>query len=98
MHLQFLGRVSLFLFFFSLPALMQPLDPASCFTASLNQSIPNSARDKLAESILIAAKNSAKTTQAAMFVRQNPPPGDRRNTPNLKAISIAPFDEATCRP
>ena len=53
MHLQFLGRVSLFLFFFSLPALMQPLDPASCSTASLNQPILNTAQYKLAESILI---------------------------------------------
>jgi hypothetical protein len=75
MHLQFLGRVSLFLFFFSLPALMQPLDPASCSTGSLNQPIPNSARDQLAESILNAAKNSSQTTQAAMFGLTKPTPG-----------------------
>ncbi len=98
MHLQFLGRVSLFLFFFSLPALMQPLDPASCSTASLNPFIPDSARDKLAESILNAAKNSAKTTQAAMFVGPDKPQGDRRDATDLSAISIAHFPRATCRP
>lgn len=98
MHLQFLGRVSLFLFFFSLPALMQPLEPASCSTASLNPFIPDSARDKLTESILNAAKNSAKTTQTAMFVRPDQPQGDRQDATDLIAISIAHFPRATCRP
>ncbi len=98
MHLQFLGRVSLFLFFFSLPALMQPLDPAGCSTASPNQSIPHSARDKLAESILNAAKNSSKSTQAAMFGTPDPLQSARRDATNLSVISIPPFPKTTCRP
>lgn len=98
MHLQFLGRVSLFLFFFSLPALMQPLDPAGCSTASLDQSISNSARDQLAESILTAAKNSSNTTLAAMFVLPDQPQGDRWDATDLRAISIAHFPQTTCRP
>ncbi|MCT7957013.1 hypothetical protein [Laspinema palackyanum] len=98
MQLQFLGRVSLFLFFFSLPALMQPLDPAHCSTASRNQPIPNSTRDKLAESILTTPKKSSKTIQLAMFgLPDDPLQGDRRNTKDLSAISLAQFHTATCR-
>ncbi|MCT7978637.1 hypothetical protein [Laspinema olomoucense] len=77
---------------------MQPLDPAGCSTASPNQSIPNSARDKLAESILTAAKNSAKTTLAGMFGLPDQLQGDRRDTTDLSAISIVHFPRATCRP
>ncbi|MCT7975080.1 hypothetical protein [Laspinema olomoucense] len=76
---------------------MQPLDPAGCSTASPNQSIPNWARDKLAESILTAAKNSSQTTQAAMFGLTNHPQGDRRDGTDLSAISIVHFPRATCR-
>ncbi|MCT7965554.1 hypothetical protein NG799_04295 [Laspinema sp. D1] len=77
---------------------MQPLDPAHCATGSRNQPIPTSARDKLAESILTAAKNSAKATQTAMFGLPDPLRGDRRDTTDLSAISIAHFHRATCRP
>ncbi|WP_156823948.1 hypothetical protein [Oscillatoria acuminata] len=77
---------------------MQPLDPAGCSTSSPNQPIPDSARDKLAESILTAAKNTSKTTQAAMFVRPDLPQGDRQDATDLTAISIAQFSPATCRP
>ncbi|MCT7981672.1 hypothetical protein NG796_00035 [Laspinema sp. A4] len=77
---------------------MQPLDPAGCSNASPNQSIPYSARDKLAESILNAAKNSSKTTQAALFVLPHQLQGDRRDATDLSVISIPHFHKATCRP
>lgn len=99
MHLQFLGRVSLFLFFFSLPALMQPLEPASCSTASQNQSMSYSARDNPAESIFTALKHTPKNTQAAIFGPMiNQPQGDRQDATDLRTISIVQFPRATCPP
>ncbi len=88
MHLQFLGRVSLFLFFFSLPALMQPLEPAGCSTA----------QDKPTESILTAAKNSPQKTLSAIFVSakqtQDDPPAARL----LSTLSVRDFPQGICRP
>jgi hypothetical protein len=97
MHLQFLGRVSLFLFFFSLPALMQPLDPARCPSPSQNPILPDSARDQLTESILIGVKISLSPTLAAMFSPGHSQ-GDRPDTTDLNTLAGAYLPRATCHP